>query len=319
MKRPLFKHLFLLSLLIATALPTTARSLAVDGILIKTTDETSIQGDVNNSGTVTIADVVMLYRAFMGLENELLTTSFDKVDVNGDGCVDMGDINLLIELILDPSLLNSAPKRQQVTLNSSSSADRFYIEDFSINAGDTLTVNIQLDNAKYYTAFQSDLYLPDGFMVVSNEFTLTSRDPEYATTDSKSQTDGAIRFLAYSSYLDSCSGNSGAVITFDLIAAKDFSGSATLALKNSLFVTADGTEYALADESCTISTSSTRSLGDVNGDNNIDAGDLNCIVKCISGQETPDTYGTHADLNGDNQVNAGDIDVIVGIITSKEQ
>ena len=40
--------------------------------------------------------------------------------------------------------------------------DRFYIEDFTISPGETRTVSILLDNEAEYTAFQSDLYLPEG-------------------------------------------------------------------------------------------------------------------------------------------------------------
>ncbi len=40
--------------------------------------------------------------------------------------------------------------------------DRFYIEDFTISSGETRTISILLENEIEYTAFQSDIYLPEG-------------------------------------------------------------------------------------------------------------------------------------------------------------
>lgn len=54
-------------------------------------------------------------------------------------------------------------------------SQRFYIEDFSISPGETVTVAIQLDNDVEFTAFQADIYLPDGLTAVNGSFALTSR------------------------------------------------------------------------------------------------------------------------------------------------
>ena len=43
-----------------------------------------------------------------------------------------------------------------------SAEDKVTIKDFAIQAGETIDVNIELENDASYTAFQFDLYLPEG-------------------------------------------------------------------------------------------------------------------------------------------------------------
>ena len=43
--------------------------------------------------------------------------------------------------------------------------DRFYIDDFSISPGGTRTISIVLENETAFTAFQTDIYLPEGLSI----------------------------------------------------------------------------------------------------------------------------------------------------------
>ena len=65
-----------------------------------------------------------------------------------------------------------------------SANERFHIEDFTVTAGETCTVSILLENEVPYTAFQTDLYLPDGLSVVQEDdeyiFDLTPRNRDHA-------------------------------------------------------------------------------------------------------------------------------------------
>ena len=135
-------------------------------------------------------------------------------------------------------------------------ADRFYIEDFSISVGETRTVSILLDNETAYTAFQTDIYLPDGLTVEQEDgdyiFDLTSRKGRDHNIATQVQSDGAIRIMSYSPSIKAYSGNSGALVTFNVTATGEFSVPSTIQLKNTLFTTKNGTEIAFNDETCIV-------------------------------------------------------------------
>lgn len=147
--------------------------------------------------------------------------------------------------------------------------DRFYIEDFSISAGETRTVSIMLDNETEYTAFQTDLYLPAGLTVEQEDgdyiFDLTDRKGRDHNIASQVQADGAIRIMSYSPTIKTYSGNSGALVTFNVTATGEFGGSATIELKNTLFTTKNGVEVSLNDETSNV----TIILKDLTGEINI--------------------------------------------------
>ena len=183
-------------------------------------------------------------------------------------------------------------------------ADRFYIEDFTITPGETCTVSIMLENEGTYTAFQTDIYLPDGLTIEQEDgdyiFDLTSRKARDHNIASQLQVDGAIRVMSYSPSIKAYSGNSGALITFNVIAAADFTAPVTIELMNTLFTTTAGTEIAFADEQCTVSKGL---MGDVNGDGIVDVGDVTRLIGVVLNGETGDEY----DLNGDGYVDVGDV------------
>ena len=130
--------------------------------------------------------------------------------------------------------------------------DRFYIEDFTIEPGETRTVSILLDNETAYTAFQTDLYLPDGLTVEQEDgdyiFNLTSRKGRDHNIASQLQADGAIRIMSYSPSIKPYSGNSGALVTFNVTASANFGGTKSIELKNTLFTTINGSEIPFNDE-----------------------------------------------------------------------
>ncbi len=134
--------------------------------------------------------------------------------------------------------------------------DRFYIEDFSISAGETRTVSIILENETAYTAFQTDLYLPASLTVEQEDgdyiFDLTSRKGRDHNIATQVQADGAIRIMSYSPTIKAYSGNSGALVTFNVTATEDFTAPTTIQLKNTLLTTKNGVEVAFNDETCNV-------------------------------------------------------------------
>lgn len=134
--------------------------------------------------------------------------------------------------------------------------NRFFIEDFEISPGESLTVNILLDNDVEFTAFQADIYLPDGLTIEQDDgdfiFDLTPRKARDHNIASHLQSDGSIRIMSYSPGINPYSGNSGALVSFNVTAATDFNEPESIQLKNILFTTTAGNELSFSDETTSV-------------------------------------------------------------------
>ena len=143
-----------------------------------------------------------------------------------------------------------------MALFSAQAQDRLYIADFAINAGETKQVEIMLDNAVAYTALQADIYLPEGLTIEQEDgeylFDLTDRKARNHTISSSGLASGAVRILIASQTLKEISGNSGALVTFNIIADASFSGTKAIELKGVVATEADRTEHQLPDTQCTV-------------------------------------------------------------------
>ena len=196
--------------------------------------------------------------------------------------------------------------------------DRLYIEDFEMAAGESRTVSILLENEVEYTAFQTDIYLPEGLMVEKDDwdyvFELTSRKARDHVISSQVQMDGAIRVMSYSINVNAYNGNSGALVTFNVTAASDFSGPATIALRNTLISMPTGVEISLSDEVCTVTTPGAGRPGDVTGDGTIDIEDVTTLISLVLGNSVPDAVLANANVNGDGTIDIEDVTMLISMV-----
>lgn len=125
-------------------------------------------------------------------------------------------------------------------------ADSFYIPPFTIDAGMTRSVSVILDNETAFTAFQTDLYLPEGLTAVEGSFRLTDRAGEGHTVAVRSFDGGRTRIACLSIASAPFGGNSGALLEFDLTADKTLDGTCTIELRNQIFATVTAGEYLLS-------------------------------------------------------------------------
>lgn len=131
-------------------------------------------------------------------------------------------------------------------------ANELFINDFSINAGDTITVPVLLDNPDTdFAAFQFDLYMPSGLNVVDGGFRLGERASSSHQLMTKVN-GNHITVMAFSFPATIFSGQSGEVLTIDVVAADDFDGQATINVKNIALTTADAHEYSCPDIAVTV-------------------------------------------------------------------
>ena len=190
-----------------------------------------------------------------------------------------------------------------------SATDRFYIEDFEIAPGETRTVSIMLDNEAVYTAFQSDIYLPEGLSVGS--ISLTSRKNSNHIFSASILPDGGIRLLCYSLQLKTFSGNSGALVDMVVTASEDFEAPATVLVKNSLFTTVQGVEVPFSDETCTVTLPTAVLLGDVNEDKIVDIDDVTMLINVVLGNIQSGYNAVNANVNVDSLLDIDDVTVLI--------
>ena len=115
-----------------------------------------LKGDVNGDGEVNIADINALINIILG--NVADAETMLRADVNEDGEINVGDINALVDIILGPSKLASP----QVE-----TGDLLRLADVSMRPGEERTLTLELDNAGDYSALQCDITLPQGLTLVS--------------------------------------------------------------------------------------------------------------------------------------------------------
>ena len=108
----------------------------------------------------------------------------------------------------------------------------FQMPDFTTLHGDTLVIPVSMENTDEITAFQTDLYLPEGFELVEdgNDYLveLSNRKGRDHVIMANEMPDGAIRVLSYSPTLKTFSGNDGELFYLTVKVPEDADGNYTV-------------------------------------------------------------------------------------------
>ena len=201
---------------------------------------------------------------------------------------------------------------------SSTAANRFYLPGFVIAAGETMQVAMILENDEPFTAFQTDLMLPQGLTVVQDDgeylFDLTSRNASDQTILSKLRYDGALRVESFCMSVKPYSGTSGALVVINFTADEDFTGPATIGLKNSFFTTVDGVEFILPVENCEVQLLAQKLRGDANGDGMVTIADVSFLIDYLLAGCQSSFHTQNADLNADGVVTIADVSTLIDLL-----
>lgn len=201
---------------------------------------------------------------------------------------------------------------------SATAANRFYLPDFVIAAGETIQVAMILENDEPFTAFQTDLMLPQGLSVVQDDgeylLDLTSRNASDQTIISKLRPDGVLRMVSFCMSVKAYTGNLGPIVVINLHADEDFTGPASIGLKNSFFSTVDGVEFILPQETCTVELLAQQIKGDVNGDGLVNISDVTCTINYVLAGCSTSFHTENADLNLDGNINISDVTALIGLV-----
>lgn len=126
------------------------------------------------------------------------------------------------------------------------------IPDFSIKVGETTEVSMILDNETAFTAFQTDIYLPEGIIFVEGSEMMSSRGNSDHTLSVKSFEGGRTRIVCFNTSSTPFEGKSGILLTFELCATKDASEISEINVRNTICSTAEAREYKLPDSECNV-------------------------------------------------------------------
>ena len=165
--------------------------------------------------------------------------------------------------------------------------DKLTIDDFSIQAGETKSVAINLINEKAYAAVQFDLVLPTGLSIAkkaNGKFNVSlsatrcdfsdPSDPSHVMTVTEVST-GLYRFVAYSNSNIEFTGNSGALITINVAAASDISaGDLNGTIKDAVITPKTGTDTKPADFTFKVTATAASGINEISIDNPADVYDL---------------------------------------------
>ena len=178
--------------------------------------------------------------------------------------------------------------------------------------GDTVVIPVSMENVEEITAFQTDIYLPDGFEFLKNgnEYLVSlsdrkGRDHVIMTND---MPDGAIRILSYSPTLKTYSGNEGELFYFTIKVPTDGSGIVTypIWLRKTLLTTIEEEEVGALE---TLGNMNVYFyiLGDVDHSGFINVADIVLTAKYILNQNPEPFIFDAADINGDNKITITDV------------
>lgn len=203
-----------------------------------------------------------------------------------------------------------------------------FVSETVVNPYTRFCLPVCLKNKAEITAFQFDLFLPDGFAFAKDddgndliELLETRTNKRDHSIMSMKQADGSTRVLCYSNSNKAFAGESGVVMNLFIDVADSVElGSYTVEMKNIILTEVGGeTKYEVLKNSGIVNVGTFELIpGDVNCDGCIDIADVSGIVAIILGDNSNGLNVGVADVNKDYCIDVADISGIVSTIQRKD-
>ena len=206
-----------------------------------------------------------------------------------------------------------------VTVLDADGEDAFYMSDISALHGDTIIIPVAMSSTEPIFAFQTDIYLPDGLSIVTND------DGDYMVTPSNRMTsdhvlmtsetgDGGLRVMCYSPNELTFEGDNGEDLFYITVAVSDDAvGEYVINLRNSLLTTNLFQELSVPDVSATIDVMAFLP-GDANDSHTVTVTDIVVSAMYVLNQNPSPFIFEAADMNNDGNVTVTDIMLIAHLI-----
>ena len=205
-----------------------------------------LKGDVNGDGSVNVADINKLIDYI--LRDLINSETMERGDVNGDGTINISDINAVIQIILDPGSGAKAPVN---------TADLLHINDLTLRPGETGTLFVTVDNAACYSALQCDIVLPEGLTLEG-----TTATGAYML-ETGMVNEFTSRAMTYSMNQLPFSGDSQPVLTLTVRASAALTDMSHVTLTDVVLADVDGTAWYADD--CTAMVNNASGINELNG------------------------------------------------------
>lgn len=187
--------------------------------------------------------------------------------------------------------------------------------------GDTIVIPVTMQNESEITAFQTDVYLPEGFEFVqkNGEYQVSlserkGRDHVIMVSDAP---DGALRVLSYSPSLKPFKNNEGELFYITVKVPEGISGTYPIWLRNTILTSTDEEElYAIDALSNVMVTNIIK--GDANADGSVTVTDVVWAAKYILFQNPEPFVFEAADMNGDGKITITDVVKIANLILDQD-
>ena len=194
----------------------------------------------------------------------------------------------------------------------------FVLDDATLRAGRSALLPVALTNENETTAFQCDIYLPEGITLLKTDkgkydITLAEERKDDHTVTSSLQNDGAIRVVVASLTSSLFAGNSGDLFYLNLQADEDISGELPLSIKNIRISESDGTRHDLNDASCVINVPAF-TPADANNDGLVAIDDVVLTINYLLGDVSDSFLFVAGDMNADNQILIDDVVQIINCL-----
>ena len=206
-------------------------------------------GDVNQDGVVTSADITALYNYLLNDD----MTFYETSDVNDDGNVTAADITIIYNILL--SSKNISGRNKSVHNDN----DKLLAQDFTIEAGESHTMDVALINTAGISAIQLDITMPQGLSITS--VTVTQRANGMLLGYNEKEP-GKWRILLTNA--TAMQGNNGTLFNITVEADESFGGNNEISIDNIIAVEPNELVHFIND--LTVAVGNTTGVKDINLD-----------------------------------------------------
>ena len=181
--------------------------------------------------------------------------------------------------------------------------------------GKQVQLPVALNNQHEITAFQFDLYLPNGVSVAKKSngkmIIETTERMEGTYSISSNTIDNFVRVTGYSAEGDAFTGNSGDILNITLdISNAVTDGDYTISIKDIVLSDVNNTEYHPANAEGTLTVKS-YTLGDVDNSGAVNINDVVCIINHILNKPVSVFIEEAADVDGSGSININDVVTLI--------